>query len=180
MTQELSLQAIMNDMASRLEVLRDDPRDKPKPKPLSELEAFLQIDELLGSLNKDYLEAKSQRKELAALHGADDAMTDVAIDMEDSAWCAMQGRYLELRGERRLMKRAQRLMLQADADVALEQKRDQEYEAKKLAHYMQTMKYAREQNKAPNYLEAFLVFMFLKPHALNQNFQPYRRNNIAA
>ena len=36
-------------------------------------------------------------------------MADVARDMEDSAWCAMQTRYMEVRGDRDLMREVQQI-----------------------------------------------------------------------
>ena len=44
-------------------------------------------------------------------------MAEIAIDMEDSAWCAMQTRYIELRAKRHLMARAQDMMRHRDKQI---------------------------------------------------------------
>ena len=54
-------------------------------------------DPTLASLIKQYLNASRAHKDLIRHHGAQDAMTEVAADMVDSAWCALQTRLLELR-----------------------------------------------------------------------------------
>ncbi|HPF78182.1 MAG TPA: hypothetical protein PLF01_02720 [Alphaproteobacteria bacterium] len=156
-----SLNQIMNDMVARLDVLRPDDPSQRSPQPLSELEAFMQMDTLLANLNKQYLEAKQQRKELVALNGADDAMAEVAMDMEDSAWCAMQTRYLELRQERELMEKAQRLMREAEEAVEAEIKRDKEKEFNNYVYWTKTLQRIREKNKTPKIFEwAFLMLIF--------------------
>ena len=158
---EQSLHQIMNEMASRLEVLRPPAPKKKAPMPLSELEAFMQMDDLLTSLNKDYLDAKAQRIELVALYGDDDAMAEVAMDMEDSAWCAMQTRYLELREEQELMERAQRLMRKAEERIENEKASEKAYEAQQVAHYVKTLANIKEMNKTPKIFEwAFLMLIF--------------------
>ncbi|HPD83515.1 MAG: hypothetical protein R3D88_05700 [Alphaproteobacteria bacterium] len=158
---EQSLHQIMNDMASRLEVLHVPASSKRAPTPLSELEAFMQIDDLLMSLNKDYLEAKAQRIELVALYGSEDAMVEVIMDMEDSAWCAMQTRYLELRAERELMERAQRLMRRAEEKIEEEKLREKIYEAHQFAYFVKILEKVKEMNKTPKIFEwAFLLLLF--------------------
>ncbi len=54
-------------------------------------------DPILASLIKQYLNASRQHKGLLRSHGTQDAMVEVAADMVDSAWCALQTRLLELR-----------------------------------------------------------------------------------
>lgn len=162
----------MNDMATRLDTLQPSAPEKRSATPLSELAAFLQMDNLLASLNKDYLEAKSQRIELVALYGSDDAMVEVAMDMEDSSWCAMQTRYIELREDRELIERAQRMMRRAEEKIEQEKARDKAYEAQQFAYYMQTMERAKKLNKVPQIFEiSFILMMLFKltPFAQNQN-----------
>ena len=158
---EQSLHQIMNDMVRRLDDICPAEQLKCAPKTLSELDAFICIDYLLADLNKQYLEAKSYRQELVALHGADDAMAEVAIDMEDSAWCAMQTRYIELRRRRDLMERAQRMMRQADEEVEAEIQRDKERELKKFIQHSKILAQIKEQNRVPRIFEwAFLMLLF--------------------
>ncbi len=157
-----SLQQIMNEMASRVDAIHPAPPEQRPAQLLSELDAFIQMDHLLASLHKDYLDAKAQRVELIALHGDADAMAEVAMDMEDSAWCAMQTRYLELREEREIMERAQRLMRRAEEKIQEEKARDKEYETKKLAYHLKIIDKVKEMNKTPNILEWALVLAILK------------------
>lgn len=152
----------MNEMASRVDAIHPAPPEQRPAQLLSELDAFIQMDHLLASLHKDYLDAKAQRVELVALHGDTDAMAEVAMDMEDSAWCAMQTRYLELREEREIMERAQRLMRRAEEKIEEEKARDKELEAKKLAYQFKVIEKVREMNRAPNLLELVLILAILK------------------
>lgn len=77
---------------------------------LTELQAFQILDPLLARLHKEYLDAKDHRAKAIKDFGQDDPMTDMAMLVEDSAWCAMQARYMELRADRVLMAKAQTLM----------------------------------------------------------------------
>lgn len=54
-------------------------------------------DPVLASLIKQYLNASRQHKALMKRYGYHDPMADVAADMVDSAWCAIQTRIIELR-----------------------------------------------------------------------------------
>lgn len=160
---EHSLHQIMNSMAQGLGgIAAPAPKNVPPAAPLSELEAFIQMDSLLCSLNKDYLDAKAQRIELVALYGNEDAMVEVVRDMEDSAWCAMQTRYIEVRSERELMERAQMLMRRALEKVEMEKEREKAYEAQQLAYYLQTIQRAKEKNKNPNIFEWIILLLIFK------------------
>lgn len=175
-----SLHQIMNEMASRVDAIHPEPKDLRPSNPLSELEAFIQIDPLLASLQKDYLDAKSQRVELVALYGGEDAMVEVIMDMEDSAWCAMQTRFLELHDERELMERAQRLMRRAEEKIEDEKQREKVYEAKQFSYYLDTLAKIKEMNKPSNILEVALLFLIFKISPFN--FQPnlQMRHRVAA
>lgn len=171
----MSLNEIMNEMASGSLKGAMGVLNIPKPAgsqapvaPLSELDAFIQMDSLLASLHKDYASAKAQRIELTALYGGEDAMVEVAMDMEDSAWCAMQTRYLELRGQGDLMERAQRLMRQAleriENDKALEKEREAAYKAKQFAHFLKVSQKIKEMNRVPQIFQwAILLLIFKIP-----------------
>lgn len=152
----------MNEMASRVDAIHPAPKEMRPSQPLSELDAFVQIDPLLGNLQKDYLEAKSQRIDLVALYGNDDAMAEVIMDMEDSAWCAMQTRYLELREERELMEKAQRMMRRAEEKIEDEKEREKIFEAKQFSFFLETLERIKEMNKPSNILEIALLFWIFK------------------
>lgn len=168
---EQSLRQIMNDMVTRLDTIRPDDPKKRAPEPLSELEAFIRMDDLLASLNKQYLEAKAQRKELVALNGAEDAMAEIAMDMEDSAWCAMQTRYLELRIKRELMERAQRMMRQSEEMVEYHAEREVEKDKQKTIDFAKMLARLQIENRAKPYLYFVLILladnnMFMRRHDL--------------
>ncbi len=177
---EQSLHQIMNAMVQRLETIRPADAVARPVEVLSELEAFIRIDDLLASLNKQYLDAKSDRKEIVALNGADDAMAEVAIDMEDSAWCAMQTRYIELREKRELMARAQQMMRRSEKDVLEERakkatrKKEKTYQA--FIFRMQLLRRVKELNETPHILEWAILFLmfhitpFDKKPVLQQSF----------
>ncbi len=140
---------------------------------LSELDAFILLDDTLDSLNKQYLDAKVQRKELVALYGDDDAMASVAIDMEDSAWCAMQTRYIELRAERKIMAQAQAMMRRRERDMQEQETRilhrDKEKQARDLVNYLRILKVVKEKNRTPKVLELFAVLFFLDVDIFGNN-----------
>lgn len=159
----------MNDMVQRLDAIRPADVKKRAPTALSELEAFIQTDDLLADLNKQYLEAKRERKELVALNGADDAMTEVALDMEDSAWCAMQTRYLELRQDRELMAKVQRMMRQSEEEIEYEVKRDKERNLKQFIYYTQALNRMKEKNKTPRIFEWAILLLIFKMVPLHKN-----------
>ncbi len=118
-----NLHDVMNDVAAALERRGCTPRRMPRGEALTELQAFAALDPLLLDLRKEYLNAQEYRRQIEKDFGCDDGMTDMAILAEDSAWCAMQTRYMELRADSCLLMEAQALMEQC----ALEkEKRDLE------------------------------------------------------
>ena len=147
--------------------------------PLSELNAFIQMDGLLASLHKDYLDAKAQRIELVALYGDDDAMAEVAIDMEDSAWCAMQTRYLEVREQREMMERAQRLMRRVEEKIEQEKAREKEYEARQFSYYLQMVEKMKELNKVPQILQWAVLLLLFKIPPFDGKPNPYMQQNMS-
>lgn len=161
----------MNEMVQRLDTIQPDAHNDVPSKVLNELEAFIEIDATLASLNKQYLDAKTQRKALIALHGAEDAMAEIAIDMEDSAWCAMQTRYIELREQRDLMKQAQRLVRQSEIIVEDKKQRKKQNQAFALFQRMQILERVREQRRANIGLVeiAYILLAFkLLPNGFNK------------
>lgn len=165
----------MNDMAKRMDAFQPETTSGQAQTSLSEIDAFMCYDEVLASLNKQYLEAKQQRKELIAMNGAEDAMAEVAMDMEDSAWCAMQTRYIELRQERELMEKVQRLMRQSEEAAELEIQKDKEKQLDKYIYWSQTVQKIREMNTAPRIFEwAILLSVFkMTPFDQMKDFHSY-------
>ena len=142
------------------------PRQDAAMKSLGELEAFIILDDLLNSLHKQYLDAKAQRKELVALGGQDDAMASVAFDMEDSAWCAMQTRYVELRAERKMMARAQDMMRRHERQIEARNRRIEKSYKRKQAHdfvnYLKILEAIKEKNRTPRIFEWLILFIIFR------------------
>ncbi len=140
---------------------------------LSELEAFILLDDTLEALHKQYMDAKAQRKELVALCGRDDAMTVVAIDMEDSCWCAMQTRYIELRAVGKMMAKAQTMMRRREYDIKEMElrilERDKEKQARDFMNYLKIIEVLKEKNKTPRIFEWLALFLFLRIDVFGQN-----------
>lgn len=128
MAEAKPLQEIMRRVSEGL----DRCQPAPARAALNEFDAFLILDSLLTDLNKHYLDAKEQRR-LAVREFGDDGMSDMAAILEDSAWCAVQTRYMELRADRLFQKRAQALM---EEERAAERKaKEAERDKERLAIY---------------------------------------------
>lgn len=159
--QDLSLNQIMNDMAARTDVL--NATRAASGEALDEMGAFTRLDPVMANLNKQYLDAKNYRKELQTLNGLDDAMCEVAIDMEDSAWCALQTRYIELRQERELMAKAQRMMRQAEQDALEEAEREERKTALEFLMQFKAIKALRAKEREFNidfFVAAYVLLLF--------------------
>lgn len=84
---------------------------------LAEIERFMAIDPLLIALYKRYVDARAQY--LSALGGGKDsnmAMADIAADLADSAWCALESRIHELRENESAQRRARLLKTLEEQD----------------------------------------------------------------
>jgi hypothetical protein len=95
----------MNAVSARLDA--PCPASVRRSEPLSELEAFAVFDPVLASLHKQYLDARAMRLKTEGDFGRHDPIYEIAVLAEDSAWCAMQRRYMELRADPYLMKKVQ-------------------------------------------------------------------------
>ncbi len=164
----ISLQDVMNQMAQNDMTQHIDEIAAAKTQivsDVSELDAFIEIDPLLASLHKEYKQAKSERKSVSVMFGANDPMTEVALETEDSTWCAMQTRYLELRREGDKMREAQHLMLvriEEEAEEAIEkEKQEKERFVEKLRYCNQITEYAKRFHQPSFYPELFYAFVFL-------------------
>ncbi|MEM6781064.1 MAG: hypothetical protein AAF569_04310 [Pseudomonadota bacterium] len=180
--QDLSLQDAMRAVAQRMEALRLMEPEKPKHSPMTELQAFIQMDDLLAELYKEFQDVKHNRQTVIAQNGQDDAMAQVAAELEDSAWCAMQTRLLELRSQRILMRKAQRLMYQAQRaeDEAEEQAR-----VAKLASFAQhvgAVEKNRKQKGMPGLIEWLIFYLWVQreKQKLMQHFAEPSHLRIAA
>ena len=110
----LDLTDILNDVSRCAAELAQERCSAP---PIDELDAFAQTDPLLASLQKQYRDARDSRLRAMAEYGTSDGMTELAALSEDSAWCAMQTRYLELRASKETMMRAVDFITQTKAQV---------------------------------------------------------------
>jgi len=153
-----TLQEVMNKVSHQLEL---DAQAPAPVKALSELEAFAQIDPLLAELNKHYLDAKHTRRQAVSEYGADDPMTEMAVDMEDSAWCAVQTRYMEIRAERALMAEAQKLMEEARLEELETQKKQKERAALDRFRDMEVFSRMHDKKPAFNGADLWLLLLFL-------------------
>jgi hypothetical protein len=141
---------------------------------LDEFEAFCQFDTLLSALNKDYLTAKAQRQLQEASFGKDDAMAEIAALAEDSAWCALQTRLLELRRDAALRRQVNEIIRRRKT-IALQQKIQEQAKEKadmlrSFFLLMKQKKRAEKENKSNIFEYAVLLFMFkLVPVGVRNN-----------
>jgi hypothetical protein len=156
-----SLNSIMNDVASMLDGMGEGQRSfQPisQGEPLSEMDAFAQLDPLLAQLHKDYIDARAMRSQAVREYGADDAMTEMAAYTEDSAWCAMQTRYMELRADRAMMAKAQ--MTMREEEELLERQKREEQQDRALKFYRQ-MEAQQEYLKSKKHNAAEVAFYYM-------------------
>lgn len=169
----LCLQSIMNDVSAHIVEMA--------PTVLTELQAFLLIDPLLARLHKEYLDAKDTRCKSEKDFGKDDPMTDMALLVEDSAWCAMQTRYMEVRADRALMLQAQSLMEEERAKEKQRKEREKTADALRLFDYMEMlMRVRKKEISSLNWVWAF-IFMLDKNAFSFRTCQPtHQFNRLAA
>lgn len=196
----ITLQEIMNDVSSLLGAASSSPSQTQKQagrnsndnrarnaaprEALSELAAFCRLDPLMAELHKQYIDAKILRAQATCEYGADDGMSDMARINEDSAWCAMQTRYMELRSDRALMAQAQEMVREDEYDVALQKRLEEEREALKIFYLLQLSEQMAEKRK-PQEGFLYLIWWFSiagiqsGPEAF-QWFPTHQFNRIAA
>lgn len=146
------------------------------PEPMSELDALALNDTLLGTLRKAYLDARGARKAAESEYGYDDGMTEMAMLVEDSAWCAMQTRYLEVRDEKGAAERAARA-------IALDQRRKQnEQECAEREEKMRLYRFldmlraqARHANEGDSMM-LFVLAMAMLSRGMRDNVLPMPSN----
>ncbi len=107
-----SIRDVMNALcrsSGQIEDRRKTPRPDAATRALpdgAEIERFMAVDPLTVTLYKRYVDARTHY--LATLGGEEkgSAMTDIAADLADSAWCALESRIHELRESESARKRA--------------------------------------------------------------------------
>ncbi len=178
----LSIQAIMNEMAQGdvrpRPYLPRESKSKFTQNPINELQAFIQLDPTLASLHKQYLDAKAQYESLIAAHGKGDAMAEIAADMMDSAWCAMQTRLLEVRAEPAMMHEAQAMMRLSIKMIEEKHEKEKKKEALALFHKLQMLKRMEQirKDRVPIFEIGFLFLLFdLIPAGIPKPQQTYAR-----
>lgn len=160
MEKDGSLLDIMNDVSRILDTQPAAPLCVPRGV-MAEIDAFIALDPLLASLNKQYLDAKAHRICAEKEFGASDGMTDMAVILEDSAWCAMQTRYMEVRRDRAMMASVQKLMEESRLAEEAGAKAEKEKHALKMFEQMQIYLYMREAKKSNEAIYLWLAVMFL-------------------
>ncbi len=148
----------MNDVSAKL----DRALSAPQPaSALTELQAFQILDPLLARLHKEYLDAKDHRAKAIKDFGQDDPMTDMAMLVEDSAWCAMQARYMELRADRVLMAKAQTLMEEERQVSSRKREEENAREALRYYNYLDMLAQARRRHQSDINWAALALWLVL-------------------
>jgi hypothetical protein len=158
------LQSILNDVSACIG------KAAPVCPPVTELEAFTRFDPLLARLHKEYLDAKAIRCKSEKDFGRCDPMTDMAVMVEDSAWCAMQTRYMEVRADRRLMAKVQELMEDERHKAAQKREREQLEDALRYYRHFEMIERMRKNNAS--LLEVWWAMLALR--SMNADFRLYQ------
>lgn len=155
-SRQTSLHDVMNDLARGVGVEPDAPED--------DLESFAAIDPLYAQLHREYLQAKSQHDKLVRDNGADDPMADIAADMADSAMCARDTRFIELRRmEASVQAAARESRARRDDAVAMRaaEKRQYALDVFYRGQIIQRMKDRRRERDSDMTLLWMMLFIFL-------------------
>lgn len=156
----LSLTDVMNHLAEGEIVPFTFEREGPVK--LTELDAFMAVDPTLASLHRHYLNARLHHQAARKEHGAESPMADVAADMEDSAWCAMQTRLMELRAQGDLMRLVQKQLWENEQDIVRAKQDEKDRKAMEFYHRMETARLMKEKNKPAVIYEWLIVLMLLE------------------
>lgn len=181
MQQGQQLLAVMNEVSARLDHAPASLRPIPRTEAITEMQAFMQLDPLLSGLNKEYLDAKGARLQAEKEFGRGDGMAGLAVLMEDSAWCAVQTRYMELRADRRMMAQAQSLMEESRLEEEERTRKEKDRAALKTFEQMQMflrMREARKDTAAGWWL--FLMLFMTEPVPFRAHHASHRFNLMAA
>jgi hypothetical protein len=151
----------MNKVASELENFQPAQDNAPRNL-LHELDVFASIDPLLGDLQRQYKDARFMRRMQEKQFGKDDPLGDVARDTEDSAWCSMQTRYLELRSDRDLMREVQAIQNEQREKEMRERDREKQRIALETYYRGELMTRMKQDAKSPSIFEWILWFMLIR------------------
>lgn len=182
MQQGQQLLDVMNAVSARLDHMSASPRRPVHSRAaLDELQTFMLLDPLLADLNKEYLDARGSRLQAEKDYGRGDGMADLAAILEDSAWCALQTRYMELRGDRRMMVQVRQMMDEARCEEEKEARKEKEREALQLYEQMRMFAYMREKNQSSSASWWLLLMMLRNPLVpFRDHHASYRFNLLAA
>lgn len=173
----ISLHDVMNAVSSHLETVLSAASSAPV---MDELEAFACHDELLCSLRKQYIDAKDHHRRAVKEYGRHDGMTDMAMMMEDSAWCAMQTRYMELRGNRTMMKKVQTMIEACRLEEARACKAEKEKEALETYAVLQHMARLKKQKNDTALLWVYILLFAQSGTQMFREQTTYQFNRLAA
>lgn len=168
-------------VANRVEALRLEQPAELRKSPMSELEAFIQMDPLLADLHKEFQDVRRNHRDLLFKNGCDDPMAQMAADMEDSAWCAMQTRLLELRNQPIKMRMAQRIQNEARREAEKQEEQDR---AKVIGGFIQqvaTVENRKQDRGMPGLIEWLIFYIYvLREHNLMPAFRKTAEYRMAA
>ena len=126
-----------------------------------ETDIFMDMDGVLASLDRQYRYAKAQHKAARLAHGADSPMADIAGDMEDSAWCAMQTRLMELRADGAMMRAVQKKLREEAREEDEARRALKDKKALDFFNRMEALRLIKRNNTSSNIYEwlAFVIIM---------------------
>lgn len=137
----------MNEVSARLDRVPPKQPSVPTQDGLDEMQALMALDPLLASLHKQYLDAKVSRIQAQKEYGAGDGMTEMAAILEDSAWCSMQTRYMEVRADRHLREQANTMVEESRLEIEEAARKKRERETWDYVQAIQTMVRMREEDR---------------------------------
>lgn len=148
----LSINDILHKIDARLEDLRLTDESVPivSLDPLSEVGLYITSDRLLADLYRQYLEAQRHYITSIETHGKDAPMTEIASDMADSSFCAMETRLIELREEKGMADRVARMQAQQRDKYVEEMQSRQAEHARRGIKQPQAMDRAQVANRNMN------------------------------
>jgi|MDSW01.1.fsa_nt_gb hypothetical protein len=132
-TTPATIQDILGQIEKRLKTLEVFDTSAPTVSldPLSEVGLYISRDKLLADLYRQYLEAQRNYIISVKRHGAQDAMTEIAQYTADSAYCAMETRLIELRGNPEMQVQIERVQKKQRAAYESDMKKRQEEYARR-------------------------------------------------
>lgn len=159
---DLPLHDVMNEVCRQLDRAPVEKPCRPVCDSVAEIDIFIRFDPLLCDLQCQYKNARAHRRRHEKDFGKDDPMADIARDIEDSAWCAMQTRYMEVRADRALMQKVQ--SAQRSEREAAERKKSNEKRQDALMLFFQTeiLSRMRQQAKSPAIFDWLLILWLMK------------------